>query len=91
MTDEGVVTAAVMAPRATWRLPGQLSINGAPALPASAAVPHKGAQQQPGGALLSSTSLHGALFLVAGFTGSLSVYENYCPAAVAAAGAQGDR
>ena len=87
-TEETVVTVAILAPRATWRLPAQLSTGGPPQPSSSKPPPtnttasHKGAHTAGGGMIMpfsSTSSLHGALFLVAGYSGLISVYENYCP------------
>ena len=74
-TEESTVTVALLAPRATWRLPAQLSTISSSGGGASFAAAEGAAGEGCG------SGLHGALFLVAGYGGVLSVYENYCPSA----------
>jgi hypothetical protein len=71
-TEESTVTVALLAPRETWRLPAQLS---------GASVGANCGAWDSSGLLAVPSSLHGALFIVAGFNGVLSVYENFCPMA----------
>lgn len=85
-TDEQTVTVALMAPEWTWRLGPTPSTPSTPPQRGGSfervgttAWPGGGTALGQGAAATGGGGMHGALFVVAGFSGCLVVYENQAP------------